>query len=418
MTHPVTRAVEPTPTGRGPLEGIRVLDLTRILAGPTCTQLLGDLGADVVKVERPGRGDDTRGWGPPFLAGTDGPTGESAYYLCANRNKRSITIDLQNRDGQELVRRLAQESDVLIENFKVGGLHRLGLGYADLRERCPRLVYCSVTGFGQTGPRAEQTGYDVLAQAMGGIMSLTGEPEGAPMKVGVGVADVMCGMYAAVGILAALRERDRTGRGQQVDLGLFDTQVAWLVNGALNWLTSGARPRRLGNAHPNIVPYQTFQTADGWLVLAVGNDAQFARFCAEAGRDELSRDARFERNAGRVTHREELLGILIPLMKTRTTEAWVAGLEAVGVPCGPVNEVPEVFDDPQAIHRGMRITMEHPQAKDGTVDLLGNPLKLSETPVRYRRPPPTLGQHTDEVLAEVLRLSPEELKSLHDRDVV
>jgi len=411
-----------TPSARPPdptaLEGVRVLDLTRILAGPTCTQLLGDLGAEVIKVERPGRGDDTRGWGPPFLPDRDADEGQSAYYLAANRNKRSVTIDLSRPEGRDLVIRLARASDVLVENFKVGSLARLGLGWEDLRAACPRLVYCSITGFGQTGPRAAQTGYDFLAQAMGGIMSLTGEPDGAPMKVGVGVADVMCGMYAAVGILAALRHRDRTGEGQHLDLALFDAQVAWLVNGALNYLTSGERPRRLGNAHPNIVPYQAFETADGWVVLAVGNDEQFARFAAHAGLPALAGDERFRTNAGRVRNRDALVEAIAPVLRKRTTDAWVTGLEGVRVPCGPVNELPEVFADPQTDARKMRITMPHPTSASGEVDLLGNPLKLSDTPVSYRRPPPTLGEHTDEVLGEVLGLSDDELRELHDRSVL
>jgi len=390
----------------GPLAGLRILDLTRILAGPTCTQLLGDLGADVIKVERPGQGDDTRRWGPPYVRDADGAdTTESAYYLCANRNKRSVTLDMARPEGQDLVRRLAADSDVLIENFKTGALDRYGLGPAQLAESHPGLIYCSITGFGRTGPYKDRAGYDFLIQAMGGIMSVTGEPDGRPMKVGVGIADVMCGMYAAVSILAALRHRDATGRGQRIDLSLFDSQIAWLINAGLNYLTSGDVPGRLGNGHPNIVPYQALPAADGWFVLAVGNDAQYRRFCEFAGAPGLADDPRFAANADRVRNRDVLVPEIEALTRTRPIDHWIEGLEALGVPCGPINTLDRVFADPQAVHRGMRLDMAHPLAgDDGTVSLIGNPLKLSETPVTYRHAPPTLGQHTDEVLAERLGL--------------
>ncbi|MEM1416436.1 MAG: CaiB/BaiF CoA-transferase family protein [Myxococcota bacterium] len=397
----------------GPLAGLRILDLSRILAGPTCTQLLGDLGADVLKVERPGEGDDTRKWGPPYVqdaAGAD--TSESAYYLCANRNKRSLAIDFRTPDGAALVRRLAAESDVLIENLKVGSLAKHGLGYADLAPTHPRLVYCSITGFGQTGPRKDQPGYDFLVQAMGGIMSLSGEPEGQPMKTGVGIADVMCGMYATVGILAALRHRDRAGEGQHLDVALFDAQVSWLINGALNYLTSGALPIRRGNGHPNIVPYQVFGSADGHVVIAAGNDAQFGRLCEVAGVAGLAADPRFATNAARVRNRDALLPLLEERTRTKTTDAWIAALEAAKVPCGPVNTLDRVFADPQTQHRGMRITMPHPLAGSGEVALLGNPLNLSATPVSYRRPPPVRAAHTREVLEEVLGMGAPELEAL------
>jgi crotonobetainyl-CoA:carnitine CoA-transferase CaiB-like acyl-CoA transferase len=385
----------------GPLTGLKVLDLSRILAGPTCTQLLGDLGADVLKIERPGAGDDTRAWGPPFVKDATGAeTRESAYYLCANRNKRSLALDLSDPKAIDAIRRLAARADVLIENFKVGDLARRGLGWEDLRALNPRLVYCSVTGFGQDGPAAQRAGYDALAQAMGGIMSVTGAPDGPPTKVGVGIADVMTGMYATVAILAALRAREITGQGQRIDVALFDTQLAWLINLGAAHFTDGRVPGRLGNAHPQIAPYDTFPTADGWVFLAVGNDAQFARFCAVAGRPELAADADFATNAARVRARERLTALLRPLTQARTKAWWLAALEAVGVPCGPVNDIAEAFAEPQAVHRGARVRMAHPVAAGGAVDLIGNPLKLSGTPVTYRRAPPTLGQHTAEALRE------------------
>jgi crotonobetainyl-CoA:carnitine CoA-transferase CaiB-like acyl-CoA transferase len=400
------------------LAGIRVLDLTRILAGPSCTQLLGDLGADVVKIERPGAGDDTRKWGPPYVEGPDGPTAESAYYLCANRNKRSVAIDVATREGQALVRRLLARCDVLVENFKVGDLARYGLGYDQLRADFPRLVYCSITGFGQTGPYAPRAGYDYLAQGLGGIMSLTGAADGPPMKVGVGIADLMCGMYATVAILAALRHRDAVGEGQSIDAALLDTQVGWLANEATNYLLSGQVPRRQGTEHPNIVPYNTFASADGFLILAVGNDLQFQKWCRFAGAADLAGDPHFATNSLRVRHRRELYGLMPAYMLAKTTREWVDGLATLGVPCSPVNTLDQVFADPQVQARGMRLDLPHPSAAGGTVPVVANPLKMSATPPGYRYSPPTLGQHTDEVLAELLELDAGECARLRAAGVI
>ena len=389
----------------GPLDGIRVFDLARILAGPTCTQLLGDLGADVIKIERPGAGDDTRKWGPPYVkdkAGKD--TGESAYYLSSNRNKRSLAIDIAKPAGQALAKRLIAKCDIMVENFKVGDMARYGLSYADLGEANPRLIYCSITGFGQTGPYAPRAGYDMLAQGLGGIMSVTGEPDRPPMKVGVGIADIMCGMYAAAAILAALHHRDKTGEGQYIDLSLLDTQVAWLANVGLNYLTSGEVPQRLGNEHPNIVPYNVMAAADGHVILAVGNDNQFAKFCEFAGAPELAADPRFATNEKRVANRRALYALLEPVLKLKSQHDWVAGLARLGVPCSPVNTVEQVFDDPQIKSREMRLSMPHALAGKGTVDLIANPIRFSATPVAYREAPPFLGQHSEEVLKELLGL--------------
>ncbi len=406
------------PLPHGPLTGLRVLDMSRILAGPTCGQLLGDLGAEVIKIERPGRGDDTRAWGPPFVQDAEGrDSAESAYYLCANRNKRSLALDIARPEGAAVARRLAARSDVLLENFKLGDLVRRGLGYDDLAAENPGLVYCSITGFGQTGPYAHRAGYDFLIQGMGGIMSVTGEPERQPMKVGVGIADVMTGMYASSAILAALRARDATGRGQHVDLALFDSQIAWLINQGLAYLTDGVVPVRRGNAHPTIVPYETFPAADGWFILAVGNDDQFRKFCAVADRPEIAADPGFATNAARVRNRESLVPLLREITATRTQADWMTALEAAHVPCGPVNDIAQAFDDPQAVHRGARITMEHPTAAGGTVDLIGNPVKLSETPVTYRHAPPTLGEHSAEILREA-GFDAEEIAALAEAGVV
>ncbi|MGB0928903.1 MAG: CaiB/BaiF CoA transferase family protein [Pikeienuella sp.] len=389
----------------GPLTGLRVLDLSRILAGPTTAQVLGDLGADVIKIERPGRGDDTRGWGPPFLkdaAGND--TAESAYFLCANRNKRSVAVDIATESGQELLADIAATSDILIENFKVGDLKRRGLDYETLRARNPGLIYCSVTGFGQDGPYAPRAGYDFLIQGMGGIMSITGAPDdegGQPTKVGVGIADVMTGMYATIGILSALRVRDQTGEGQHVDMALFDTQLSWLINQGLDHLTDGRVPQRRGNAHPAIVPYETFPASDGWFIIAIGNDSQFRKFCIEAGREDICDDPRFTANRDRVTNRLELLPLLHEVTKQRTQAEWIDALAKVGAPAGPVNDIPAALNDPQAVHRGAVVRQEHPVSATGYVETLGNPMKLSATPVTYRRPPPMVGQHTEEVLAEL-----------------
>jgi crotonobetainyl-CoA:carnitine CoA-transferase CaiB-like acyl-CoA transferase len=406
------------------LAGVRVLDLSRVLAGPWCTQTLADLGADVIKVERPDRpgapgGDDTRGWGPPFLRAPDGrETAESAYYLGANRNKRSVTIDIATAEGAELVRTLAESADVLVENFKVGDLARRGLDSAALLQRNPRLVYCSITGFGQTGPYRERAGYDYAVQGMGGLMSVTGPsrteiaddaPGGGPQKVGVAVADLFTGMYATVAILAALRHRERTGQGQAIDMALLDTQVAMLANLGAGYLASGQAPQRAGNAHQNVVPYQVFEVADGHLILAVGNDGQFARFCAIAGCSDLATDPRFARNADRVRNRAVLIPLLAARLKLRPRAAWLADLEAAKVPAGPINDLAEVFADPQVQQRGM--TVELPHALAGTIRVVASPIKLVETPVQYRRPPPLLGADTDEVLTE-LGLDRDEIAAL------
>ncbi len=402
----------------GPLAGLRVLDLSRILAGPTCTQLLGDLGADVIKIERPGTGDDTRGWGPPFLGGE---SRESAYFLSTNRNKRSVAVDMASEAGQRLIHALAAKSDILIENFKVGGLAGYGLDYESLAVVNPALIYCSITGFGQTGPYRHRTGYDFLIQGMGGIMSITGFPDeegGQPTKVGVGIADVMCGMYAASAILAALHARRETGRGQYIDLALLDAQISWLINQGAAYLVTGENPGRLGNGHPHIVPYETFPAADGHFIIAVGNDTQFARLCAVLDQPDWPGDPRFATNAARVKHRATLVPLIGQITITRPAQEWIAALEEAGVPCGPVNTLEQVFADPQALHRGMRIAMPHDAAPDGQVDLIGNPVKMSETPVSYRHAPPMLGAHTGEVLREVLGLEDEEIAALRSSGAV
>jgi crotonobetainyl-CoA:carnitine CoA-transferase CaiB-like acyl-CoA transferase len=403
----------------GPLSGLRVFDMTRILAGPTCTQILGDLGADVIKVERPGAGDDTRRFAPPFLkdrAGTE--SGESAYFASSNRNKLSITLDLTGAEGQDLARRLIAQSDILVENFKHGGLTKYGLGYEQLKADCPGLVYCSITGFGQTGPYAAKPGYDVLIQGMGGFMSITGEPDGAPQKAGVPIADLMAGMYAAVAINAALRHREATGAGQYIDIGMLDTQVATLSIQGLNYLATGQAPPRLGNAHPNIVPYQTFATADGDIILAVGNDGQFQRFCAFAGVPELAEDERFRGNGERLRHRAELTALLTPVVAAQPSRYWIEGLEAHNVSCGPINTIEQAFADPQIAARGMRIEMPHPALGGDPAPLIASPIRMSETPASYRRAPPTLGQHTDEVLGELLGLGAAEIEALRGRGVI
>ncbi len=403
-----------------PLDGMRVFDLARILAGPTATQLLGDLGADVIKIERPGAGDDTRKWGPPYLAGRDGAdTGESAYYLSSNRNKRSVTIDVAKPEGAALAKRLIAGCDIFVENFKVDDMARYGLSYADLKAEFPRLIYCSITGFGQTGPYAPRAGYDMLAQGIGGVMSVTGEKDGPPLKVGVGIADVMCGMYASVAILAALHHREKTGEGQYIDLSLLDTQVAWLINVGLNYLVSGQVPGRVGNEHPNIVPYNVLPTKDDrHLILAVGNDSQFAKFCAFAGAPALADDPRFVTNDARVRNRRALYELLPDILLAKTQREWIDGLAAVGVPCSPVNSIDQVFADPQVQARGMKVSMPHPLSASGLVDLLANPIKFSATPVSYRQPPPYLGQHTEEVLRELLRMSDSEIAALRSAGVI
>jgi formyl-CoA transferase len=387
------------------LEGIRVLDLSRVLAGPWCSQNLADLGADVIKVERPGAGDDTRGWGPPFLKTRDGAdTEDSAYYLAANRGKRSITVDLSTEAGREIVRGLAAVSDVVLENYKVGDLAKFGLDYASLSAINPRLVYCSITGFGQTGPWSHRPGYDFIIQGIGGLMSLTGEaddrPGGGPQKVGVAVVDLFTGMYATQAVLAALFHRSRTGEGQYIDMALLDVQVAMTANMATNYLHSGKAPRRWGNAHPNVVPYQTFRTADGWIIVATGNDGQFRRFCELGGRPELADDPRFARMRDRIGSREVLVPLLAEMVAQRTSAEWIEGMEAAGVPCGPINDLRQVFENPQVQARGMRVDIERADA--GPVRLVANPIKATRTPPAYRLPPPRLGEHTDEVLSRVL----------------
>ncbi|MBN8954760.1 MULTISPECIES: CoA transferase [unclassified Rhizobium] len=382
------------------LEGLRILDLSRILAGPTAAQLLADLGAQVIKVERPGAGDDTRSWGPPFVTGTDGSDSDlSAYFLAANRNKMSIAIDLASDEGAILIKRLAAVSDVIIENYKPGDLDRRGLGYDDLRKIKPDIVWCAISGFGQTGPYADRTGYDFLIQAMGGIMSITGESDengGRPVKVGLGIADVMCGMYATVGILAALRHRDRTGEGQYIDLALYDTQLAWLINAATNHLVSGKVPGRIGNRHPNIAPYQTFRTADGDIAIAVGNDQQFARFCAAIGKPELSRDERFVRNRDRVLNVDALDHLVTEALKVDVAGNWESRLLAAEIPAGRVATIDQVLSNPHTLAREMVVSMETQDER--SLRLLGNPLKMSATPIRFDRPPPHLDQDRCEVL--------------------
>lgn len=387
----------------GPLAGLRVLDLSRILAAPFATQFLGDLGADIIKVERPGHGDDTRGWGPPYVTGTDGqPTGESAYYLSANRNKRSIAIDMADPEGAKTIRALAAKCDVVIENFKLGGLAKYGLDYDSLHKVKPSLIYCSITGFGQTGPNAHRPGYDLLAQGFGGIMSLTGEPDGQPMKVGVGITDLMCGMYAASAVQAALIHRMKTGEGQHIDIGLVDTQVSWLVNEGVNYLMSGEAPKRRGNQHPNIVPYQVFECADGHVIVAAGNDGQFARFSVLIGMPALADDPRFTKNTDRLKNRDMLIPMLADRLAQMPKQALIEGMEANNIPGGEINTLPEVFAGEQVAARGMKISMPHPAAASGQVELIGNPVKMSATPVTYRHHPPMCGEHTDEILRELL----------------
>jgi crotonobetainyl-CoA:carnitine CoA-transferase CaiB-like acyl-CoA transferase len=400
---------------QGALAGIRVLDLSRVLAGPWAAQLLGDLGAEVIKVERPGMGDDTRTWGPPFVRDGDGePTTDAAYYLCTNRNKRSIAVDLQTAAGQALLRDLARQCDVVIENFKTGSLAAYGLDWPALSALNPRLVYCSITGFGQTGPYAQRAGYDFLIQGMGGLMSITGQPDGqpgaGPMKVGVALTDILTGLYAANAIQAALHARARTGQGQHIDLALLDVGVACLGNQAMNYLHSGVAPTRMGNAHPNTVPYQDFPTADGHMILATGNDGQFARLCEAAGHADWAADPRFARNTDRLRHRDTLIPMLRTATVQRTTAEWIALLEQVGVPCGPINSIADVFADPQVRARGLQINMPH--AAGAEVALVANPIRLSATPVQYREAPPQLGQHTREVLHDILNLREEDIDAL------
>ncbi len=398
---------------QGALAGLKVFDLTRVLAGPTCVQMLADLGADVIKIEKPGAGDDTRGFAPPFMPGTQ----ESAYFVGVNRNKRSVTLDIAKPEGQAIALDLIAQSDILVENFKVGALAKYGLGYEQVHARFPGLVYCSITGFGQTGPYAPRPGYDSLVQAMGGVMSLTGEPDGQPQKVGVPVADLFAGLYGCIGILAALRHREATGQGQQVDIGMLDTNVAWLANQGMNYLATGENPVRLGNQHPNIVPYQVFATADGFMVLSIGNDPTFRRFCENFGLAALLDDPRFATNAARVENRQLVTDTLAPVVKAQATGWWVDRLEALKIGCGPINTLSEVFADPQVQARNTVVHMPHAGSPEG-VRVIANPVRLSETPASYRLSPPTLGEHTDAVLSERLGLAPERLQALREKGVI
>ncbi|MGC8524123.1 MAG: CaiB/BaiF CoA transferase family protein [Acidibrevibacterium sp.] len=403
-----------TMAASGPLAGLRVFDLTRVLAGPTATQMLGDLGAEVIKIEKPGSGDDTRGFAPPFMPGSR----ESAYFTGVNRNKRSVTLDIATPKGQELALALIARCDILVENFKVGALAKYGLGYAQLHERFPRLIYCSITGFGQTGPYAPRPGYDSLIQAMGGVMSLTGEPEGLPQKVGVPVADLFAGLYGCIGILAALRHREQTGIGQQIDIGMLDTHVAWLANQGMNYLATGENPPRLGNQHPNIVPYQVFATEDGHIVLSIGNDPTFQRFCQAFGLAPLLADPRFATNAARVENRALVTESLAPVLAAHPTAWWVDKLEALKIGCGPINRLSEVFADPQVIARGAVVEMARPGAENDRVKVIANPVRLDVTPVDYRLPPPLLGEHTAAVLGELLGLDDAAIAGLRAEGVV
>ena len=403
---------------KGPLHGITVLDLSRILAGPFCTQMLGDLGAEIIKIERPGRGDDTRGFAPPFLKNNEGnDTSESAYFLATNRNKKSVAIDISKPAGQKLIRRLAAQSDVLVENFKTGTLNKYGLAYDDLKKENPRLVYCSITGFGQTGPYANRPGYDFLIQGMGGIMSLTGEPGGEPQRVGVSITDLTTGMHAAIAINAAIYNASITGQGQFIDIGMLDVHVAWLANAGMNYLYAGDLGR-LGNDHPNIVPYRPFKTADGEIIIVVGNDDQFRRFCAIAGCSELADDPRFQTNVKRVHNRAVLAEILNPIVAARPSAFWLQELEANNIGCGPINNLEQVFNDPQVIARGMVHEMEHSADGGTSARLIASPFRLSKTPVTYRQAPPLLGEHTAEVLAGILEMDDSEIGELRESGII
>ncbi len=405
----------------GPLSHIRALDLSRVLAGPWCGQNLADLGAEVIKIERPEQGDDSRAFGPPWLKDrSGGVTRESAYFASTNRGKKSVTVNLSRPEGQRIVRELARQADVLIENYKVGDLARYGLGYDDLRKLNPRLVYASVTGFGQTGPYRERPGYDFMIQGMGGVMSITGErddlPGGGPQRVGIPIADIMTGMYATIAICAALAHREKSGTGQHLDLALLDTQVGILANQGMNYLATGVPPGRIGNAHPNIVPYQPFKTRDGDVILACGNDNLFNKFCEVAGCQHLARDARFATNSRRVENREAITSLLADIFAKRTTQEWCDALETAGVPNGPINNLKQVFEEPQVIARGMRIELEHALA--GKLPLIASPMKFSGTPLEYKTPPPTLGQHTDEVLRGLLRMDDAAIAKLRADGVI
>ncbi|WPB83535.1 CaiB/BaiF CoA transferase family protein [Sediminicoccus rosea] len=396
----------------GPLKGLRVLDLTRVLAGPTCTQMLGDLGAEIIKIEKPDSGDDTRGFAPPFWPETK----ESAYFLGVNRNKQSVTVDIAKPEGQALIHKLLEHCDILAENFKVGALAKYGLGYEQLKAKYPRLIYCSITGFGQTGPYAPRPGYDALIQAMGGIMSLTGEPGGSPQKAGVPVADLFAGLYGCIGILAAVNHRHATGEGQHIDIGMLDTHVAWLANQGMNYLATGENPPRLGNQHPNISPYQEFPTKDGYLILAVGNDPTFERFCKNFGCEHLLADERFATNPKRVANRDLVTQTLTPVMKSKTTSEWVEALEALKIGCGPINTLKDVFADPHVKARDMVVKMQHASGKE--IEVIANPVKLSATPPDYRSAPPVLGEHSESVLGGLLGMSAAEIAALREKGIV
>jgi crotonobetainyl-CoA:carnitine CoA-transferase CaiB-like acyl-CoA transferase len=396
----------------GPLSGLRVLDLTRVLAGPTCTQMLGDLGAEVIKIERPEAGDDTRGFAPPFVPNTK----ESAYFVGVNRNKKSVTLDIAKPEGQAIIHKLLEHCDILVENFKVGALAKYGLGYEQLAKTHPRLIYCSITGFGQTGPYAPRPGYDALIQAMGGVMSLTGEPNGSPQKVGVPVADLFAGLYGCIGILAAVNHRNSTGQGQQIDIGMLDTHVAWLANQGMNYLATGENPPRLGNQHPNIAPYQEFPTKDGYIILAVGNDPTFERFCKAFGQEALLSDPRFATNPIRVQNRQLVTDTLTPVMKSKTTAEWIDALEALKIGCGPINTLEQVFADPHVQARDMVVEMAHGSGEK--VKVIANPVKLSATPPSYRSAPPVLGEHTNAVLSDVLKMSASDIAALKEKGIL
>jgi crotonobetainyl-CoA:carnitine CoA-transferase CaiB-like acyl-CoA transferase len=405
----------------GALSGLRVLDLSRVLAGPWAAQVFGDLGAEVIKIERPGTGDETRTWGPPYLKDQDGrDTADAAYFLAANRNKQSVCVDFTRPEGQQIIRKLAEKSDIFLENFKVGGLKQYGLHYEQMREVNPRLIYCSITGFGQTGPYAPRAGYDFLIQGMGGLMSLTGrkdgEPGEGPQKVGVALTDILTGLYSVISVLAALNHRHATGQGQHIDLALLDVQVSSLANQNMNYLTTGSAPVRMGNAHPNIVPYQDFPTADGNMILAVGNEGQFSALCQVLGHPEWALDPRFSTNAMRVKHREIAVGLLSSVTRTRATAHWIAACEKLGVPCGPINDLDAVFNDPHIRSRGLEVTLPHPVA--GVVPMVGSPIRMSETPVAYRSAPPLLGEHTMTVLENTLGLGRDELAALLDDKII
>jgi crotonobetainyl-CoA:carnitine CoA-transferase CaiB-like acyl-CoA transferase len=404
----------------GALSHIRVLDLSRVLAAPWATQILGDLGAEVIKVEKPGEGDETRHFGPPFLTNEDGSRGDATYFLTANRNKKSVTIDFSRPEGAALVKRLARRAHIVVENFKTGALTKYGLDYESLKAENPALIYCSLTGFGHDGPYKDKAGYDYVIQGMGGLMSVTGqkdgEPGAEPMKVGVAVSDLVTGLYTAVGILAAVIHQSRTGEGQSIDMALFDCQAAALANQATNFLAGGMIPTRLGNAHPNIVPYQVFATKDGHLILATSNDNQFRRFCQVAGIEDVANDPRFAKNAERVAHRQLIVDKLKPVFVQRTTAQWISDLEAANVPCGPINRVDQVFADPQAIARSLTVAMRHSGV--GDMQLVASPLRLSRTPPEYRNAPPLLGEHSHEVLTGLLGLKAEELDRLRKAGIV